>query len=83
MSSDGQHRANAIFLEACLLEGAARACLLDERCAGDADLRAEVEDLLQLDESRIAKQLLHPWTDRQELMCPRIRVQARRQGSGP
>lgn len=40
------HLVEEIFLEALELESGARAELLDERCGGDADLRAEVESLL-------------------------------------
>ncbi|MBL8725139.1 MAG: serine/threonine protein kinase [Planctomycetes bacterium] len=39
----------SLFLAACKVTGAARLRLLDDGCGGDAALRAEVEQLLQLD----------------------------------
>lgn len=39
-----------LFREACQVRGAERAAFLDEKCAGDGDLRREVESLLKLDD---------------------------------
>jgi serine/threonine protein kinase len=41
-----------VFLDACGLQGAARAVFLEGACAGRAELRAEVESLLAADEGR-------------------------------
>ncbi|MCU0245621.1 MAG: serine/threonine protein kinase [Bryobacter sp.] len=41
-----------VFLDACGLQGAARAAYLEDACAGRAQLRAEVESLLAADEGR-------------------------------
>ena len=41
-----------VFLDACGLQGAARAAYLDDACAGRAELRAEVESLLAAGEQR-------------------------------
>jgi eukaryotic-like serine/threonine-protein kinase len=49
MSREMHQRSGEIFLEARSATGEARARLLDERCAGDADLRREVESLLHGD----------------------------------
>jgi serine/threonine protein kinase len=49
VSAQRHQRAKEIFLEVCDLEPHARIPLLDERCAGDAELRAAVERLLRDD----------------------------------
>jgi len=46
LSSDRWQRLEALFYEAAELEPAAREAFLDERCAGDDELRKEVESLL-------------------------------------
>ena len=46
MSGENYDRVKKIFLQASGLDPAARKQLLDRRCAGDADLRAQVESLL-------------------------------------
>ena len=46
MSVEGYRRLRAVFVEASRREGEDRARYLDEACAGDAGLRAEVERLL-------------------------------------
>ncbi len=51
MSIDRHRRAKGIFLAACDLPLDRRALYLDEECAGDADLRREVEALLEFDQS--------------------------------
>ncbi len=51
MSIDRHRRAKEIFLAACELSVDRRAPYLDEECAGDADLRCEVEALLEFDQS--------------------------------
>ena len=51
MSIDRHRRAKEIFLAACELPVDRRALFLDEECAGDADLRCEVEALLEFDQS--------------------------------
>ena len=42
-----------VFAEACRLKPEQRAAYLDQACAGDADLRAEVEGLLHHDEKSL------------------------------
>ena len=49
MSIDRHHRAKEVFLAACELPGDERASYLDEECAGDDDLRREVDALLEID----------------------------------
>ncbi|MCP4898232.1 MAG: serine/threonine protein kinase [bacterium] len=49
MSIDRHRRAKEVFLAACGLPGDERASYLDEECAGDDDLRREVEALLEID----------------------------------
>src|SRR5262249_23120516 len=58
----------ALFHQAADLDPEQRRALLDERCAGDPDLRAAVEDLLQFDARarRAPDFLLSPATD----VCP-------------
>ena len=46
-SEPSPERVEAVFQEASSLAGSARAAYLDEACAGDASLRAMVEDLLR------------------------------------
>ncbi len=46
-SSDRWRRMEALFYEALELEPAARPAFLDQQCAGDPDLRNEVESLLR------------------------------------
>ncbi|MCG8466793.1 MAG: protein kinase, partial [Gemmatimonadetes bacterium] len=50
MDRERWKRARAVFEEATELGGASRARFLDGACAGDAELRAEVESLLAADE---------------------------------
>lgn len=49
-SESRHHRVESLFLEALDLPPAERATFLDKRCAGDAALRAELEDLLRRDQ---------------------------------
>jgi non-specific serine/threonine protein kinase/serine/threonine-protein kinase len=51
MSIDRHRRAKEIFLAACELPDDQRAPYLDETCAGDDDLRREVDALLEIDYS--------------------------------
>jgi non-specific serine/threonine protein kinase/serine/threonine-protein kinase len=46
---DRHRRAKEVFLAACELPGDERASYLDEECAGDDDLRREVDALLEID----------------------------------
>ena len=55
MPSPGHERLSAIFLEACELSPADRRAFLDEACAGDLALRAEVESLLVHDGSEVVR----------------------------
>jgi WD40 repeat protein/predicted Ser/Thr protein kinase len=49
MPEPSPRRVEELFDQAVNLEPARRAAFLDEQCGGDADLRAAVEELLQLD----------------------------------
>jgi WD40 repeat protein/predicted Ser/Thr protein kinase len=49
MAEPSPRRVEALFDQALDLDPARRAAFLDEQCQGDADLRAAVEELLQLD----------------------------------
>jgi len=49
VSIDRHRRAKEVFLAACELPGDERASYLDEECAGDDDLRREVDALLEID----------------------------------
>jgi len=49
MAEPSPRRVEELFDQAVDLEPTRRAAFLDEQCAGDAELRAAVEDLLQLD----------------------------------
>ena len=49
MSIDRHRRAKEVFLEACELPIDERVPYLDETCAGDDDLRREVDALLEID----------------------------------
>jgi WD40 repeat protein/predicted Ser/Thr protein kinase len=62
----------ALFHQAADLDPEQRRALLDERCAGDPDLRAAVEDLLQFDARarRAPDFLLSPATDVRPLLPP-------------
>jgi serine/threonine protein kinase/tetratricopeptide (TPR) repeat protein len=51
MSGRDHDRVSGLFLQACEIPPERRAAFLDEACAGDARLRAEVESLLIHDES--------------------------------
>jgi serine/threonine protein kinase len=51
MSSDRWHRVEEVFDRATQLEGDRRASYLDQACAGDSELRREVEQLLAYDSS--------------------------------
>lgn len=64
---DGERwtRVRAVFEEAVERHGEAREALLDEACAGDADLRAEVDELLAADElPPVLTQVLEPEVER-------------------
>jgi hypothetical protein len=50
MSPERDERIYAIFCEALRCDPAGRAALLDEMCASDPELRADVERLLAVDE---------------------------------
>src|SRR5262249_56498787 len=58
MAEPSPQRLEELFDRAVDLEPAQRAAFLDEQCAGDADLRAAVEELLQLDCSAPAAESL-------------------------
>lgn len=47
MTPEQHARAKSIFVAACELDGEQRAAYLDESCAGDAELRSELERLLR------------------------------------
>src|SRR5262249_33728356 len=49
MAKSSPQRVEELFDQALDLDPARRAAFLDEQCQGDADLRAAVEKLLQLD----------------------------------
>ena len=49
MTSSRHERVAKLFHEACELDSAERACFLDEACAGDDELRAEIESLIARD----------------------------------
>jgi serine/threonine protein kinase/tetratricopeptide (TPR) repeat protein len=49
MNTKRHRRAKEVFLAACELPVDGRASYLDESCAGDADLRREVDALLEID----------------------------------
>ncbi len=51
MSIDGHRKAKEIFLASCELPVDRRALYLDKECAGDDELRREVEGLLEFDQS--------------------------------
>jgi serine/threonine protein kinase/tetratricopeptide (TPR) repeat protein len=51
VSSDRHRRAKEVFLAACELPADERTSYLDEACAGDEDLRREVDALLEIDSS--------------------------------
>jgi len=53
LTPERYRRIKRAFVEACRLEPAQRAAYLDEACAGDAELRAEVEALLEHDEKSL------------------------------
>ena len=53
MGSQRHDRITELFLQACALDSAAREAFLDEACAGNAELRAEVDSLLAHDGSRL------------------------------
>ncbi len=57
MSSERHQRVKEIFLDVCDLAPSERGRVLDERCGGDAGLRAEVERMLGLDAASIAERL--------------------------
>jgi serine/threonine protein kinase len=46
MSPERYEQVRELFIEVCELDASARSAMLDDRCAGDADLRREVEALL-------------------------------------
>jgi serine/threonine protein kinase/tetratricopeptide (TPR) repeat protein len=48
--SDDPGRLTRIFLEACEIATGERAAFLDAACAGDADLKSEIEAMLEADE---------------------------------
>lgn len=51
MSRERFRRAQEIFGEVCELDAEAQTRYLDARCAGDAELRGEIENLLAHDEA--------------------------------
>ena len=53
MGSKRHDRITELFLQACALDSAAREAFLDEACAGNAELRAEIDSLLAHDGSRL------------------------------
>jgi len=57
MGDDRHARAGDLFLRALELEGTERDRFLDEGCAGDAALRAEVERLLAHDETDLSERV--------------------------
>jgi Flp pilus assembly protein TadD/tRNA A-37 threonylcarbamoyl transferase component Bud32 len=60
MAEPSLRRVEAVFDQALDLDPARLAAFLDEQCAGDADLRAAVEELLQLDRrAQAGEALLH------------------------
>src|SRR5690242_14316694 len=52
MTPERYERLMALFAGACEREGHARAAYIDESCAGDGDLRGEVEELLAADQKQ-------------------------------
>src|SRR2546423_2686029 len=58
--------AKAIFLDACELNSVQRMSLVEQRCAGDASLRAAVQSLLDADD-RAGEFLEEPVVDRENL----------------
>jgi serine/threonine protein kinase len=53
LTPERYHEIKRVFAEACRLEAGQRAAYLDQACAGDAELRAEVEGLLHHDEKSL------------------------------
>ena len=67
MAEPSPRRVEELFDQAVDLDPARLTTFLDEQCAGDADLRAAVEELLQLDRERPARpshSCAAPWPDR-------------------
>lgn len=63
MTSESRHRRlESLFLECVELEASERAAFLDARCAGDPDLRAELEDLLKRDDTSAPSDVTLPLT---------------------
>lgn len=60
MNDDRPSRRTGIFLRASALEGEARIRFLDDACAGDADLRAEIDSLLRHDLGTTELRLSNP-----------------------
>ncbi|MCP5120543.1 MAG: hypothetical protein GY953_57855, partial [bacterium] len=66
MSTERWHKVKSIFGHAADMEPEQRAAYLDEACAGEPELRAEVEDLLahhidsEAEESKELRQVLTP-----------------------
>jgi serine/threonine protein kinase len=58
MAEPSPRRVEELFDQAIDLDPARRAAFLDEQCGGDADLRAAVEELLQLDSQTTSAELL-------------------------
>ena len=58
MAEPSRQRVEELFDQAIDLESAQRAAFLDEQCQGDANLRAAVEELLELDRRAQAEELL-------------------------
>src|SRR6516165_1430722 len=58
MAEPSPRRVEELFDQAIDLDPARLAAFLDQQCAGDADLRAAVEELLQLDRSAQATESL-------------------------
>jgi WD40 repeat protein/predicted Ser/Thr protein kinase len=78
MSEPSPEAVEALFHEAADLGPEQRAVFLDERCAGDADLRAAVEELLSFDaRAQSAPEFLHsPASEVRAALRPTAEVQA-------
>ena len=60
MTPDQMRKARDIFVEAIPLEGDSKSALIRERCAGDPDLLALVEQLLEGDQQAVKEKFMIP-----------------------
>jgi serine/threonine-protein kinase len=72
MTPDDYRRAGSLFEQLCQLPDGARAAALDSACAGNAELRAQVEHLLEADSNAGSNSFLerHAMEDAARLLAP-------------